>query len=691
MAGPGVELATAWIRLVPSIEGVQENTAKALIPAQDAADEAGKKSGGRFSAGMKAGIVGGVIVAGAVAAFKGLYEIGEVFDDVTDTIRVGTGLQGEALDGLVDVAKNVGLNVPAEFGAIGSTVADLNTRLGLSGETLETVASQYLEAGRILGQEVDINATSAAFSAFRIEGEAVSGAMDTLFQVSQATGVGMNELASGAQAMAPAMQTLGFSFEDTVAMVGSFDKAGLNSTAIMASMSKGMVTLAKDGEQPADAYARVVGELQGFVDTGDKAAALDLASEVFGTRGAAQFIGALESGVLNMDDLMSATGATGDTILGVGEETMDFAERWQITMNNAMVAIEPLASAVFTAVGDGLAAAMPFLQELGAWVGENTAVIGIIAAVIGVTLVGAFFAWAASIWATTIALLANPITWIILAIIALIAAVVLLVMNWDAVVAWITDIWSGFISWITGVIDGFIGWWNGVWAGFASWIGEVWSGFVGWITAVWNGFIGWIMGVIGGFVGWWNGIWSAVGQFIASVWQGFVSGIQSIWNGFWGWITGAISGFGGWLSSTWSGIWNGIAGVVRNVWNNVLGFIEGGINGAIGLINGMIGGVNSIGGVIGIELATIPNVRLPRLAQGATILPRPGGTAAILAEAGRPETVVDTGLVNEALEEGIAGRNGAATVVQYISTQQTDPRVQARQWGREAERAFAAS
>jgi len=619
VAGPGVELATAWVRLVPSAEGVQENTAKALIPAEKAAEDAGDKSGKRFSAGMKTAMVAGgaLIVGGVVAAFKGLYEVGAVFDDITDTIRVGTGAQGDALEGLVDVAKNVGATVPAEFESIGSTVADLNTRLGLSGDTLETVASQYLEAGRILGTEVDINKTSAAFSAFKIQGDEVSGAMDTLFQVSQATGVGMNELASGAQAMAPALQTLGFSFEDSIALVGSFDKAGLNSTAIMAAMSKGMVTLAKDGEEPASAYKRVVGELQGFIDKGDEAGALKLAGKVFGTRGAAQFIGALQSGVLNMDDLMAATGATGDTILGVGEETMDFAERWQVTMNNAMLAIEPLASAVFTAIGDGLAGAMPFLQDLGKWVGENTGVIAAFAGILGTTVVAAFFAWAASIWASTVALLANPITWIILAIVALIAAVVLLVANWDAVVKFLTDVWGNFISWITGVIDG--------------------------------------------FVAWWNATWSAVGKFISDLWNRWiVAPIRTAIN----WIARTVSDTIRNIRTGWENGWRAIGNFVRDIWNNIIGWIEGGVNGAIDLINGFTGGIRAVGSaVFGVDIGPIPHVKLPRLAMGATILPRPGGTAAILAEAGRAETVVDHGLMNRALEEGLAGNSSPSVLV----------------------------
>lgn len=663
----GTELATAWIRLVPTVEGIEGNITDIFAPAERAADDAGQRAGSRFSNSTKAAV--GVGLGAAIAGtFVGLYKVGEIFDDVTDTIRVGTGAQGEALDGLVDVAKNVGTQVPAEFEAIGTTVADLNTRLGLSGDTLETVASQYLEAGRILGEEVDIGATSAAFSAFKIEGDAVSGAMDTLFQVSQATGVGMNELATGAQATAPALQALGFGFEDAISLVGSFDKAGLNSTAIMASMSKGLVTLAKDGEQPQEAYQRVISELQGFIDTGDQAAALDLASQVFGTRGASQFIGALESGVLNMDDLMAATGATGDTILGVGAETMDFAERWQMTMNSAMVAIEPLATAVFTAISDGLAGAMPFLQELGAWVGENTAVIGIIAGVIGVTLVGAFIAWTASIWAANIALLANPITWIILGIIALIAMVVFLVMNWETVWAVITSVTAAFIDWFIGVLDAFLGWWNGLWTAVWEWIVAVWNGIVsavtGFFTGLWNTMIG--IGVA--IVGWWNGLWNGIVSFFTGIWQNIFSVIRTV-------------------QAVFGDVFNAVAGIVRGAFEGVVGIVRGVINGIIDAVNGVIGGINSVAGAIGGAIGLDISIgKLPRLAKGATVLPRDGGTAVILAEAGRPETVVDTGLMNRALEEGLDGGRGGlpSTLVLRVGDREFTAYVDERADGRVA-------
>lgn len=73
----------------------------------------------------------------------------------------------------------------------------------------------------------------------------------------------------------------------------------------------------------------------------------------------------------------------------------------------------------------------------------------ILAAVIGTTLVAAFLAWAASVWASTIALLANPVTWVVLAIVALIAAIVLCIVYWDEVSAAIlkfVDVASKYID-----------------------------------------------------------------------------------------------------------------------------------------------------------------------------------------------------------------------------------------------------
>ncbi|MET7989855.1 hypothetical protein ABZU76_02990 [Amycolatopsis sp. NPDC005232] len=84
-----------------------------------------------------------------------------------------------------------------------------------------------------------------------------------------------------------------------------------------------------------------------------------------------------------------------------------------------------------------------------------------------------------AVWSFTTALLANPITWVVIGIVALIAAIVLMVTHWDAVkqkvtevIGWMLVKWNDFTNWISGIaskIGGFFShMWDGIQAG-AKW------------------------------------------------------------------------------------------------------------------------------------------------------------------------------------------------------------------------------
>ena len=589
-----------WLPVLPSFK----DFGPALVTgAGGAADKAGSQIGQRFGKALTVGIA--ATGAGAMAAGAFLYKVGEVFDDVADTIRVGTGAAGDALDGLVDSAKRVGQNVPASFEQVGTTVADVNTRMGLSGETLETVAAQYLEAGRILGEDVDINKTTAAFNAFGIEGEAVVGAMDHLFQVSQATGVGMNDLATVVGVNAPAMKQLGFSFEETAVLAGELDKAGLNSNKMMAAMSKGMVTLAKDGEAPQEAFKRVVGEIEGFIASGDEAAALELAGKVFGTKGAPQFIDALASGRVNLDDLTKAAGQTSDSILDVGAETMDFAEAWQLFKNNVLVWLEPMGAAVFGALGtwmgiavdavgafmdawgradgtitqggllgfmEALAARVqevygwfqnsliPALAAFGGWVQQNSSWLGFLAVTLGAAgaavgiLVGAFKAWAAVTKAVAAAKLLLTAGFAKLNAVMAANPVGIVIVVLAALVAAAIYAYTQF-DWFRQVVDGA---WNGIKAAAQA----AWEGV---IRPVFEAIGTWITGtLVPAFMNFWQGV-------IVPAWAGISAAIAAAWNGV---ILPALSAFGAWVTGT-------LAPAVMWLWQNVIVPAWAGISAAI--------------------------------------------------------------------------------------------------------------
>lgn len=332
--------------------------------ADAAAGKAGKSSGKKFGLAMAAGataVVGGVALAG-----KALYDLGGTFDDVTDTIRVGTGATGEALDGLVASAKNVATKVPADFESISTAVADINTRMGLTGPTLETFTGQVLEAGRLTGEAIDVNKVSAAFSVFGVEGEAATGAMDTLYRVSQDTGVGINQLAAVVQKAGPSVQALGFDFDQTTALIGGLDKAGLDASRMTAGLGKALVELSKEGEDPAKTFERVTGEIQAMAEAGDVAGATDMSAKLFGTRNAPAFMQALQEGKLNLEDLTAAATGSGDTIMAASEDTADFAEQWTLFQNKMAILVAPIAEKVFGLIGSGMTwindVAVPYLE-----------------------------------------------------------------------------------------------------------------------------------------------------------------------------------------------------------------------------------------------------------------------------------------------------------------------------------------
>lgn len=534
--------------------------------------------GGKLAAiGPGALAVGGAIVAGAVAVGKELYDLGARFDEVEDTIRVGTGATGDALEGLVDVAHGVATTIPTSFEQAGSTVADVNTRLGLTGDTLQTVASQYLEAGRILGTEVDIAGTSAAFSAFGIQGEAVSGALDELFQVSQATGVGMNELASSAQKNAGAMQELGFGFADSVRMIGVFDKAGIDADATLGAMRKGLISMAKPGEDMQATFQRVTGEIKGYIDAGDSAAALNEAKNIFGAKGAAQMIQAIQTGVLSMDDLTAATGQTGDTILGVGQETMDAAEKWEILKNRGLEALEPLASGLFGLVGDALGGLLDWLDTADfsglttAFSGLQPAIDGIVSAFqsFDVGSIGSTFSFIQPVITAfgeafgaaipKIIELAGAIQGALAPIIEALAPIVAGVMQTiGAVFVAAIDILMGAVNVIKGILTGD---WQAVWDGVA----QIVDGAINLVSAALSG--------------WWNAmssIFSAGASMLSNLWT-------SAWNGITSYLSSAVSSIGSTISS--------IPGLIVSALGNVGSLLySAGVN----VIQGMINGIRSM-------------------------------------------------------------------------------------------------
>lgn len=313
-------------------------------------------------AGTVVKVVGTMAVAAATAAVavgKAAYNIAKEFDDAYDKVRIGTGATGEALEGLKDSVKNIYASLPTDLDKASTAVADYNTLLGLSGETLENISKQAIQVEALLGDDLSevVSSSSHAFSAWNIAAENMSAEMDYIFKVAQSTGAGFTSLTNNLQFYAAQLQELGYDFETATTLLGNIEKAGYDVATVMNAMKKATTTLSKAG---IDATEGLEVYYEAIRMAGDETEAIAIATEVFGERAATTMAYAIRNGTLEVEGLTEALQKADETILGVSEDTWDFADRWQILKNQLAVEFEPAAMEFF----DGLSELMPDIAEM---------------------------------------------------------------------------------------------------------------------------------------------------------------------------------------------------------------------------------------------------------------------------------------------------------------------------------------
>lgn len=159
----------------------------------------------------------------------------------------------------------------------------------------------------------------------------------------------------------------------------------------------------------------------------------------------------------------------------------------------------------------------------------------------------------------------NPITLIIIAIGALVAAIVVL---WNKC-EWFRELcyslfeglkqaWNTTLQFFKSCWDWFTGLWNtsiegikNIWQGLCNTIKSVWEGIVNNIKSSWNGFKS-IFVTVGDSI---RSVWNGLTSMISSVWNGVVNGIKSAWNGI-------ISPFQSVVTSI-TRIWDGIKSMFK--------------------------------------------------------------------------------------------------------------------------------
>lgn len=587
------------------------------------------------------------IGAAAVAAGAGLISLGGEFDQAYDTIRVGTGATGDALEALKDDFKAVAKTGPEGFDDVGTAVADLNTRLGLTGEPLQEVSRQVLDLSRITGTDLSTNVEKLTrfLGDAGVASEDFGGAIDAVFRASQATGPSVAELSDLLVRYGAPLRNFGFGFEESAALLGKFQKEGVNTELVMGSLRIALGKFAKAGEDPVEALQE---NIEAIKNAGSAAEANSMAFEIFGARAGADMAAAIREGRFELGDLFDQVKNGNETIETASEDTKSWQESLSELGNKAKVALEPAAVALFDDFGDILEAAAPVVEGIATGVGflaeAFTAIPGPIQAVIlgvgallavlaALSLIGGPVSAAIGLVSGALTFLAaNPIVLIIAAIVAAIAALAYVIYrNWDTIKEYLAatwefikntaaTIWQGIQDAVAAVADFIVTTVLPKWQAFTGWLADVWNALKLAAAQAWN----FIRDTIGGVATW-----------ISDKVQRYIIDPVS-------WVIGLFTGLPDTASSAWNAVKDAIGSAVDWI-KTKLDELGRWIDDALGPLDEIIGKAGSfVGGLIpGFDTGgVVPGPRgAPRLVLahgGETILPthKPGNELNMGAGAG---------------------------------------------------------
>ncbi len=358
MPGAELEAGRAFVDLVPRLErGFGRSVENEL-------DGPLSRIQGRF-AGLGRGIaigLGGGVAAGAGALFTAALTI----DDALDSIRISTGATGDELAGLEGTFRNVAARVPGDFGVAADAISELAQRTDSTGPALEELAVQVLTLSRLTGEDLGTTIANSTrlFGDWGVAVEDQAGTLDLLFRASQQTGIGMGDLEGALVQFGAPLRQLGFSIEESAALLGSFEREGVNAELVLGSFRQALGRMARAGEPAQETLARVTDEI---ANAGSTSEANALALELFGARAGPDMAAAIREGRFEIDDLVTSISSGGDTIAGAADATDGLGETFGRLKNRVLLAVEPLATRFLGAVEDLL----PKVEPLVDWLGEK--------------------------------------------------------------------------------------------------------------------------------------------------------------------------------------------------------------------------------------------------------------------------------------------------------------------------------
>ena len=459
-------------------------------------------------------VTGPIVAVGAasVAAFN------EV-DEGLDIIAKKTGATGKALEDMEDAAKNLATSIPTDFRTAGEAVGEVNTRFGLTGKALEDLSGKFVKFADLNDTSVSasIDSVQAAMAAFGVSAEDAGDVLDILNKAGQDTGTSLDKLTGDLTANAAALREMGFDLNSATGFLANLNKNGLDSSSVMTGLKKALQNATKNGQSMDQALSGLTARIK---NAKSETEAMQTATELFGAKAAPSLVKAIREGRLSFDELANSVQGYGDSVSNTFEQTLDPIDQFKTALNELKIVgmeLVQAAAPLIKAVAEGLTNAIKALRS--AWEGLSpemqTTIIKLagIAAAIGPViaiggklvqgigglmelapkLVSAFGTVKGALSAVWAVMSANPISIIIAAIGALVAAFIYCWNNVEGFKEFFLNAWeaikkgvSDAAEWIGNAIKNIGDWFSNLGQSALNWGRDLVNNFINGIKDMWE-------------------------------------------------------------------------------------------------------------------------------------------------------------------------------------------------------------
>ena len=277
----------------------------------------------------------------------------EDFDKGSDAVVKATGATGEAADEMRKAYADAAKSVSGDLEDIGAATGEVNTRFGFTGDKLTEATTAFTKFADITGGDATtaVRNVSRAIESAGLEADDYTTILDQLATAAQASGISADTLAERLTTYGAQMRAAGYDTSDTIAMLASWEKAGVNTEVAITGIRKALANFGKDGKNAKEELSALIDEIK---SAPDDTAAAELALNAFGNKAGSELADDIRSGRFEFEAFTETIANSAGAVENTFNETQSGVDKIKLAAQSLRVTVGEAAGKLLDTIAPNL-------------------------------------------------------------------------------------------------------------------------------------------------------------------------------------------------------------------------------------------------------------------------------------------------------------------------------------------------